>query len=289
VTHPTIPFPSFRLVDGTTGALLIGALTGLLALITIDIARGSNAALAAAGGLGAIVVCIAGSVGSSFWLAGRPGSIHLSPGAGSMCLFAAGAGGLIPALASLSRLTAEATFPVHPLFAVLAGAGGVAAVVALCIPPVRGTSLHKYLLSGPGFAVFWLLVPIGLILFCALAATLSRAAGGMMLILGSAAGLLVWWGGDELVRSEPTVPFVILMHHGNWVAVLIAVTVTIVAAAAALLVPRDRGAGSRPRVFAVTPVIVLAAAAVFVFLLVVHHSNRDGLRLVAHIYTGLPR
>jgi uncharacterized membrane protein len=109
----------------------------------------------------------------------------------------------------------------------------------------------------------------------------------MMLVLGSAAGLLVWWGGDELVRSEP-IPFLILVHHGNLVAVLIALTVTIVAAAAALLVRWDHEDDAHPRVVAVTPVIILTAAAVFVFLLVIRHNHGDGLRLVAPHLRGSP-
>jgi hypothetical protein len=144
MAHPTL-----KLVDGTTGAILIGALTGLFALITFDIARGSDAALAAAGGLAAIVVCMAGSVGSFFWQTNQHGGIHLSPGAGSQCIFAAGGGALILALFSLTRLPSAATDSVNPVLAFLAGAGATATVIALCIPPLRGTSVHDYLLKGP--------------------------------------------------------------------------------------------------------------------------------------------
>jgi hypothetical protein len=135
-------------------------------------------------------------------------------------------------------------------------------------------------LSGPGYLIFWMLAPLGLTLLCSVVALLTRSAGGMMLMLGCAAGLLVLWGADELVQTD-SFPPVVYVHHGTWVAILIALSVSILAAVAALLVPWDRADDARPRGVALTPVIVLIAAIVFVTLLVTHHNSAEGIRLAA--------
>jgi hypothetical protein len=275
------------LVNTTPGAILIGVVTGLFALIAIDLARNmADGALAAAGGVGLVVISMAGIIGSFFWLVSQkhststspfPGALHLSPGAGSVLMFVAGGFALVLVLASLTRLRSADGVP--PLLALLAGAGGIVAVIGMCIPTVRGVSVHDYLFKGPGFVVFWSLVPLALLLLCSLMAMLIPTTGGVMLLLGNAAALLAWFGADELVRSRAATS-VAIVHHGNWITVLIGLTAAVVLSASAALVPWERGVGSRRRI-ALTPVVVLVATVLFACLIAVHHNDRPGIRLAA--------
>lgn len=260
-----------KIIDSGQGVVYIAGICLLLTVLAVDVLVGSEVALAAAAGVGTMVMSIAGIVAAvSFEVR------HLAhPSVGAVFLIVAA----LPAIALLGGavtwLGRRHSRPVHPALAAAAAGGGAVSVVGLLIPPLPHESLHAYLLTGSAVINVALLLPVFLTAGCAVATAALRTAAAVALSVGSAAGLLAIWGANEIVRAQNGQGPVSFLN-GEWVAVAIGLVVSLAAGVWALAATAPAPAGARGPLLhrsGVAPLLAAAAAVVIVPLAVGHHAS----------------
>jgi hypothetical protein len=261
-----------RFVDNSAGVIYVAGLGGLLGVLALDMAIGSEIGLAFAAGTSTMVLSISTILLAVIDELSGWGDV----GAGFVFLTVAAVPALVLLVAGLIRMGRRSSRPVQPALAAVCAAGAAVSAIGMLIPPSSDESFARWVWGSPALLHLALLLPVALTVVGAVLAVALRTARSVGLATGNAAGLLVVIGADQIVRSQ-TDAGVTDFLNGEWVMVLIGLAISIAAGVAALAVPHGRSPGdaqpSLVRRTGITPALVALGALVIIPLAVDQHGR----------------